>query len=128
VDEQGVRGSSGSSSVVRFLAFGVFIVIASLTTTGFVLTRRASHDQEPVLKERSGEVAVLLSSSTNNLQSTLGLLGEVYVGGRDESAFAAAAGSLIKSAVTGVGVPRSTATTSSFEPYRAPARSTVTSS
>src|SRR4026209_2143153 len=103
VGEQGFRGSSESSrapaspagrsnamesklskSVVRSLSFAVFIVTAGLTTTGFVLTRHASQDQEQrLLKERSGEVAVLLSSSTNSLQSTLGLLGEVYAGGRD---------------------------------------------
>jgi signal transduction histidine kinase/ActR/RegA family two-component response regulator len=94
-----------SKSLIRWLALAVFIAIAGLTTTGFVLTRQASRDQEQrLLKERSGEVAVLLSSSTNNLQSTLGLLGEVYVAGRDESAFAAAARSLINASVTNVGV------------------------
>ena len=94
-----------SKSVVRWLALAVFVVIAGLTTTGFVLTRQASRDQEQrLLKERSGEVAVLLSSSTNSLQTTLGLLGEVYVGGRDESAFAAAARSLVNPGVTSVGV------------------------
>lgn len=92
--------------VVRYLALGVFIVIAGLTTTGFVLTRQANHDQEQrLLEERSGEVAALLASSTNGIQSTMELLGEVYVGGRaDNSGFTAATRSLVKGGVTNVGV------------------------
>ena len=74
--------SKPKKSVVRYLASGVFVVIAGLTTTGFVLTRQASHDQEErLLKERSGEVAVLLTNSTNSLQSTLGLLREAMRSG-----------------------------------------------
>ena len=101
-----VMESKPKKSVVRYLASGVFVVIAGLTTTGFVLTRQASHDQEErLLKERTGEVAVLLTNSTNSLQSTLGLLGEVYVAGRvDDTGFVAAARSLITSNVTSVGV------------------------
>ncbi|TML20250.1 MAG: response regulator [Actinobacteria bacterium] len=101
-----VMESKPKKSVVRYLASGVFVVIAGLTTTGFVLTRQASHDQEErLLKERTGEVAVLLTNSTNSLQSTLGLLGEVYVAGRvDDTGFVAAARSLITGNVTNVGV------------------------
>ena len=54
-----VMESKPKKSVVRYLASGVFVVIAGLTTTGFVLTRQASHDQEErLLRERTGEVAV----------------------------------------------------------------------
>ncbi len=93
--------------LVRYLALVLVVVLGGLSLAAFFVTRHAADDEEArLLHERSGEVAALLTSSTDNISSTLRLLGETYAGRNEEAApgFVASARSLIKDRVTTVGV------------------------
>ena len=85
----------------------VFVALAGLTVSGFLVTRAAGQGEERrILRERAGEVAALLASASNGVASSLQLLGEVYAAGRNgpDPAFSEGARSLLRGNVTGIGV------------------------
>jgi signal transduction histidine kinase/CheY-like chemotaxis protein len=98
--------SSARSPLLRYLAVIVFVALCAVSVTGFLIARRAYEDEEQrLLRERTGEVAAVLSSATNNISSTLGLLGDAYRGIPGPGpGFTAAARSTLKGGITGVGV------------------------
>ncbi|HEY3672221.1 MAG TPA: histidine kinase dimerization/phospho-acceptor domain-containing protein, partial [Acidimicrobiia bacterium] len=104
-----MRDSSTRTRVVRHLALIVFLVLAAVTVAGFLVTRHAANDEERrLLHERGGEVAALLSGSTNNVPATLTLLGDAYQAlGAAGPGFTAAARSALQSGLEGVAVARS---------------------
>src|SRR5438067_1990165 len=93
-------------TITRYSAVVVLVALAALSLTGFFIARRSLKDQEQrLLHERGSEVAALLTSSINGTAPTMALLGEVYNARRAGGvSFAAAATSLVKGSVIGVGV------------------------
>jgi signal transduction histidine kinase/ActR/RegA family two-component response regulator len=103
-------GSAARGRLLRLLSLVVFAALAGLATAGFFVTRSAARQEERrILHERAGEVAALLTSSTDSLGSTLRLLGEAYAARRAPGpGFTSSARSLVKGGVTGVGVAEKT--------------------
>lgn len=102
-----IREHSNSRSWAALLvAPAIFVVLACAGLFGFFIARDARQDEEArLLHERAGEVAALLSITTNQLESSLRLLGEAYAGrGEAGPAFSASARSLLTGSVTGIGV------------------------
>jgi signal transduction histidine kinase/ActR/RegA family two-component response regulator len=91
---------------VRPIVIVVLVLLAGLSVGGFAVTRSAIRGAESrLLDERAGEVGVLLTSSISGLRTTLDLAGESYSAlGSPGPGFTAIADSLVKGAVTGVGV------------------------
>jgi signal transduction histidine kinase/ActR/RegA family two-component response regulator len=98
--------SSAHRSRLRYLAVAVFLGLSAISVGGFLITRSANQDEERrLVKERAGEVAAVLASATNNVSSTLGLLGDAYEALQAPGpGFTAAARSALKGGVAGVGV------------------------
>ncbi len=84
----------------------VFVVLTIVAAVSFGVTRRAAGDEEErILHERGGEVAAILTSSTNGIASTLRLLGEVYAArGEAGPGFVASARSLLEGSVSAISV------------------------
>ena len=95
--------------IVRHLALTVFVVLAAVSVVGFVVTRSATGDEERrLLHERTGEVAAVLSSSTNNVPAMLSLLGDAYQAlNAPGPGFTAAAQSALQGGLKGVGIAQS---------------------
>ncbi|MDQ1447808.1 MAG: hypothetical protein QOC79_779 [Actinomycetota bacterium] len=94
------------SPLYRYAALMVCVALSALTVAGFLVARSAAHSAESrLLHERAAEVGALLTSSTDSLETSLGLLGQSYASDRRADAgFTASARSLLKGGVTTVGV------------------------
>jgi signal transduction histidine kinase/ActR/RegA family two-component response regulator len=94
------------SPLYRYAALMVCVALSALTVAGFLVARSAAHSAESrLLHERAAEVGALLTSSTDSLETSLGVLGQSYASDRRADAgFTASARSLLKGGVTTVGV------------------------
>ena len=90
----------------RFVSLMALVTLTSLAVAGFVFARRASHDESRrLLHESGGQVAAILASATNNVESSLRLLGDVYAAaGEATPGFGDAAKSLLTGGATSIGV------------------------
>ena len=91
----------------RLLPAGVLLVLICVSVGSFVISRGVVDDQEVrLLKERTAEVAALLSNSTANLQPTLQVLGALGLSpdAPGRGSFAQGAAPLIAGGAAGVAV------------------------
>jgi len=76
---------------IRLLSAAVFLIVAGLAVAGFFVTRQVVNDQEhKLLKQRTDEAALYLTSVFNTVQSeTSSIAATTAVHGADPKAFAA---------------------------------------